>query len=251
MGALEGKVAVITGGSRGIGLATAHRFLAEGARVIITGRDQNRLDKALAELGANAYAVCGNAGDLAHLDELYAIVSAISGHLDIVVANPALRVWAPLAETTPADFDAAYGVNVRGVFFTVQKALPVLRDGASVILVGSTLAHRGQPGLSLYASTKATLRSFARTWSAELGHRRIRVNLLSPGAVDTGPPEGNVGPQAAHAALNRRQAIINTAPLQRTGQPDEIASTILFLASDQSSYITGAELVVDGGLTVI
>lgn len=245
MGALEGKVAVITGGSHGIGLATARRFVAEGAQVFITGRSQDRLDEALAGLGPSTVAVRGDAADLRHLDQLYATISRTAGHLDIVVANPAMRILRPFADVTAADFDAVYGVNVRGVFFTVQKALPLLRDRASVVLVGSTLSHRGQPGLSLYASTKATLRSFARTWTAELGPRRIRVNLISSGAVDTRPTE------ATEAAVARRRAILDAVPLQRIGHPDELAAAILFLASDESSYVTGAELLVDGGLTVV
>ncbi|MCV7154910.1 SDR family NAD(P)-dependent oxidoreductase [Mycolicibacterium pyrenivorans] len=252
MGILEGKVAVVTGGSHGIGFATAHRFVAEGARVFITGRSQHRLDDALAELGDNAVAVRGDAADLEHLDLLYATIAANVGHLDIVVANPALRLWRRLPDVTPADFDAVYGVNVRGVLFTVQKALPLLRDGGSVVLVGSTLSHRGQPGLTLYASTKATLRAFARTWAAELGDRRIRVNLISAGAIDTAPPiTGTVAAGEAAEAAARRHTMLAAAPLQRAGRPDELAATILFLASTQSSYMTGAELVVDGGLTVV
>lgn len=249
MGALQGKVAVITGGSHGIGLATARRFVAEGAQVFITGRSQDRLDEALAGLGPSTVAVRGDAADLRHLDQLYATISRTAGHLDIVVANPAMRILRPFADVTAADFDAVYGVNVRGVFFTVQKALPLLRDHASVVLVGSTLSHRGQPGLSLYASTKATLRSFARTWTAELGPRRIRVNLISSGAVDTHPTDAPT--EATEAAVARRRAILDAVPLQRIGHPDELAAAILFLASDESSYVTGAELLVDGGLTVV
>ncbi|WP_099025105.1 SDR family NAD(P)-dependent oxidoreductase [Mycolicibacterium palauense] len=248
MGSLEGKVAVITGGSNGIGLATAHRFVAEGARVFITGRNQRRLDDAVAGLGGNAHAVCGDASDLDHLDALYATISEVAGGLDIVVAAPGMRLWRLFADVTATDFDAAYDINVRGVFFTVQKALPLLRDGSSIVLVGSSLSHRGQPGLSLYGSTKATLQSFARTWAAELGARQIRVNVLSAGPVDTRPTE--VSPDMVDADVARRQALREASPLKRIGRPEELASAILFLAGDESTYMTGAELLIDGGLTV-
>jgi NAD(P)-dependent dehydrogenase (short-subunit alcohol dehydrogenase family) len=247
MGMLDNKTAVITGASQGIGLATARRFAAEGATVFITGRNHDRLHQAAAEIGPNAIAVPGDAYDLDDLDTLFTTISAAGRGLDIVMANAAVRSTAPLAEVTPEDFDTLYGANVRAVFFTVQKALPLLHDDASVILVGSAAAHRGQAGTSLYASSKATMHSFARIWTAELADRRIRVNVLTPGSVDTGSLERLATSPAAAAA--RRQTITAATPLGRMARPDEIASAALFLASNQSSFTTGTELITDGGIT--
>jgi NAD(P)-dependent dehydrogenase (short-subunit alcohol dehydrogenase family) len=214
MGMLDNKTAVITGASQGIGLATARRFVDEGATVFITGRNADRLHQTAAALGQNAVAVPGDAYDLDDLDSLFTTISAAGRGLDIVMTNAAVRATAPLADVTPGDFDTLFGANVRAVFFTVQKALPLLHDDASIILVGSAAAHRGQADTSLYASSNATLHSFARIWTAELKDRRIRVNVLTPGSVDTGSLERRATSTAT--ALAARQAIITATPLGRT-----------------------------------
>lgn len=247
MGILEDKVALVTGASQGIGLATARRFADEGALVFITGRDEARLHQAAAGIGPGAIAVHGDAYNLDDLATLFAAIADSGGGLDVVVVNAAMRAVTPLADITPGDFDALYGANVRAVVFTVQKALPLLNDGAAIILMGSAAAHRGQPGTGLYASSKATLRTFARVWTSELKDRRIRVNVLTPGSIDTGSLERQSATRAAADAT--RRAIAAATPLGRVGQSDEIASAALFLASGQASFITGTELIVDGGLT--
>ncbi len=249
MGVLDGKVAVITGGSLGIGRATAKSFAAEGARVFITGRNRQRLDVAVAGIGHNVTAVQGDTANLADLDRLYAQIAAQAGRLDIVVANAAVRSIIPFGQVDPSAFDEMYDADVRGVFFTVQKALPLLTDDASVVLIGSGAWQMGQPGSSVYASAKAALRSFARTWTSDLKERRIRVNVVSPGIVDTGAAERNFRDPEQAAAYQREAGA--ATPLGRMGRPDEIAAAVLFLASDQSSYITGIDLPVDGGITAV
>jgi NAD(P)-dependent dehydrogenase (short-subunit alcohol dehydrogenase family) len=244
---LAGKIAVITGGSSGIGLAAAQRFVNEGAHVFITGRRQSELDKAKAQLGENATTVQGDVSSLADLDRLYQTVAKEKGALDIVVASAGFVEHAPLATATPEHFDKTFNINARGVFFTVQKALPLLRKGGSVVLVSSGLHLKGFPAHSTYSATKAALRSFARTWAAELKERNIRVNTLSPGAIDTPIIDGQF--TSKEQADGARAMFAQMTPLGRIGRPEEMANAIFFLASDESSFTTGADLVADGGVT--
>ena len=251
MSRLKGKIAVVTGSSSGIGLAIAQRFVAEGAFVFITGRKQAELDKARAQLGDQARAIRGDAGELGDLDRLYAEVKGAnigSGRVDILVANAGATGAAPLAEATAEHYDGIFGVNARGVFFTVQKALPLLADGASIILVSSVMQHKGVPGLSVYSASKAAVRSLARTFAAELKERGIRVNSLSPGAVDTPFLVGGEAVSKEDGDRLRAQ-YAGWIPLGRIGRADEIASAALFLASSESSYATGTDLAIDGGFT--
>lgn len=246
---LAGRVAVITGGTSGIGLATARRFVAEGASVFVTGRRQSEIDRAVAEIGANAVGVQGDISNLADLDRLFETVERAAGRIDVLFANAGLGVFAPLGEITEADFDKTFGVNVKGTLFSVQKALPLMPDGAAVVINGSIVSIKAFPAYSVYAASKAALRSFARTWSIDLSSRRIRVNVVSPGTVLTPGLEaaGLTGEQIGQ--LEARAS--SDAPLGRTGTPDEIAKAVVFLASDDSSYITGIELFVDGGVAQI
>jgi NAD(P)-dependent dehydrogenase (short-subunit alcohol dehydrogenase family) len=252
MSKLQGKIAVITGGSAGIGLAIAQRFVDEGAFVFVTGRKQADLDEATKQLGDRSRAIRGDAGDLADLDRLYAEVKAAkigSGRLDIVVANAGMNGRpAPLADSTPEHYDAVFGLNARGVFFTVQKSLPLLADGGAVVLVSSVMQHKGIPGFSAYSASKAAVRSFARTFAAELKERGIRVNSLSPGAVDTPLLVG--GDSVSKEEGDRlKAAYAGWIPMGRIGTPQEIAAAALFLASGESSFATGTDLSVDGGFT--
>src|SRR5919197_760248 len=241
---LEGKVAVITGGSSGIGLATAKRFTSEGARVYITGRRQSELDEAVKEIGYNAIGVQGDVSNLADLDRLYGTVKQQKDQIDILFANAGVGEISPLGQITEAHFDKSFGVNVRGTLFTVQKALPLMPDGASIVVNASVASFKGLPALSVYAASKAALRSFARSWSVDLKDRNIRVNVISPGMVIT--PILNVFGSDQQIEEFRTQYNA-TAPLGRPGTPDEIAKAVEFLASNDSSYITGIELSVDGG----
>lgn len=247
MGQLENKVAVVTGGSAGIGLATARRFAAEGATVYVTGRREGELDAAVREIGERAVAVPGDVADLAALDRLFATVRERSGRVDVLFANAGGGQYARLADVTEEHFDATFGVNVKGLLFTVQKALPLLPDGASVILASSTNASQGIPAMSVYSASKAAIRSFARSWAAELADRGIRVNAISPGPVATPGITALAGdrPRTRQRLLDGFAARI---PLGRMGTADEVAAAALFLASDQSSFTTGTELFVDGGL---
>lgn len=244
---LNEKVAVITGGSSGIGLATAKRFVAEGAYVFITGRRQSELDKAVEEIGPGVTAVQGDIANLDELDRLFATIGKEKGGLDIVVANAAFVEMATLPNVTPEHFDKIFNVNARGTFFAVQKALPLLRDGGSIVLVSSDAHLMGIPAFTVYSATKAAMRSYARTWAAELKDRGIRVNTLSPGPIDT-PIFEVVGGSKDQAEVLKSQ-FGGMVPLGRIGRPDEMASAILFLASDDSSYSTGIDLVADGGLS--
>ena len=248
-GKLDGKVAVITGGSTGIGLATAQKFVAEGAYVFITGRRQAELDAAVKRIGKNVTAVQGDVAKLEDLDKLYETVAHEKGKIDIVVANAGIGKLVPTAEATPDHFDSIFDVNVRGVFFTVQKALRLLTDGASIVLVASNAQYKGIPGFAVYSATKAALRSFARTWAAEFKDRGIRVNTLSPGPIDT-PIFETVGvPLDQVEAI--KQSFSSQVPLGRIGQPEEMANAALFLASSDSSFTTGSDLVADGGMSQI
>ena len=245
MGKLEGKVAVITGANSGIGLATARRFAREGAIVYMTGRRQAELDAAVAAVGPNARGVQGDIANLDDLDRLYAIIKAETGTIDILFANAGGGEFAPLGAITEAHFDATFATNVKGTLFTVQKALPLLKDGASVILTGSTSASTGIPAFSVYSATKAAIRNFARGWILDLAPRKIRVNVLVPGSTST-PGWHNLAPDAASnaAMIGMVEA---TTPLGRLGDPDEAAAAALFLATDESSFVNGSELFVDGG----
>jgi NAD(P)-dependent dehydrogenase (short-subunit alcohol dehydrogenase family) len=250
---LGGKTAVITGGNSGIGLATARRFIDEGATVFITGRRQTELDTAVKALGESAIGVQGDVANPADLDRLYAAVAEHEQQIDVVFANAAIVDAQPLGAITEDALDRQLDVDLKGVVFTVQKALPLLNDGASIILNSSNVASKGNAGLTVYAGIKAALRSFARTWAAELRGRNIRVNVVSPGATATPGLEGLagqlVGGPDAVAQFNAAQDA--TVPLGRLATVDEIASAVAFLASSQSSYVTGAELLVDGGVNSI
>lgn len=247
MGKLQGKIAVVTGGSTGIGLATAQRFVEEGAFVFITGRRQADLDKAKALIGENVEAVQGDIANLDDLDRLYETVRARKGGLDIIVANAGVVEVVTTADATPEHFDRIFDVNARGTYFTVQKALPLLRNGASIVIVSSGMNVKGFAAFSVYSATKAASRSFARSWAAELKDRAIRVNTLSPGMIETPIIDGMFG--SKQAADDARAMFEGITPLGRVGRPQEMAAAALFLASDESSYSTGIDLVADGGIT--
>ncbi|ROO87085.1 NAD(P)-dependent dehydrogenase (short-subunit alcohol dehydrogenase family) [Actinocorallia herbida] len=250
MGLLEGKTALVTGGGSGIGLASAVRLAAEGAQVFITGRRKTELDAAVEVIGAGAAtAVTGDISDPADLDRLYETIRSRGSGLDVLFANASVAAFVPLEQATEEHFDALFGINVRGTLFTVQKALPLLNDGASVILNGSTNVDVGAEAFGVYAATKAATRSFARTWANELKGRGIRVNTITPGPTDT-PGLSGLAPDPEQAAGLRRH-LAAQVPLGRLGRPEEIAAAVAFLASDQSSFITGSSLYVDGGLNQI
>jgi NAD(P)-dependent dehydrogenase (short-subunit alcohol dehydrogenase family) len=249
MAKLTGKVALVTGGNSGMGLATAKLFAAEGAKVVITGRRQDALDEAAKNVGPSVLAVQGDVSKMADLDRLFATIKSKFGHLDILFANAGLGGVAPLGHVTEEQFDREFAINVKGLFFTVQKALPLLRDGSSIILNASIAAHMGMEGFSVYSATKAAVRSFARTWTSDLKGRKIRVNSLSPGPIET-PIFGKMG-LSEEQANGFKQALPGMVPLGRMGSDEEIAKTVLFLASDDSSYITGIDLVVDGGMSQV
>jgi NAD(P)-dependent dehydrogenase (short-subunit alcohol dehydrogenase family) len=246
---LEGKVAVVTGGNSGIGLATAQRFADEGAHVFITGRRQGELDAAVKQIGANATAVQGDVSKLADLDRLYATVKQKQGRVDVLFANAGGGQIAPLGAITEAHFDQAFDTNVKGLLFTVQKALPLFQDGGSIILNASIVASKGMEAFSVYSATKAAVRSFARCWTVDLKSRKIRVNVVSPGPIDT-PGHNNLGLTAVQLEQFKTN-VVGAVPMGRMGSPDEIAKAVLFLASDDSSYVTGIELFVDGGMAQI
>lgn len=246
MGRLEGKIAVITGGNSGIGLATAKLFVTEGAYVFVTGRRQRELDKAVELIGNNVMAVQSDVSNLTDLDRLYDTVKEQKGRIDILFANAGIMELLPFETVSETYFDKTFSVNVKGVFFTVQKSLPLVSNGGSIVLTGSVAGSKGMNGLSVYGATKAAVRSFARSFTAELKNRKIRVNVISPGRIDT---------PAASAAISGLQAseeqakigVLDSIPLGRMGSPDEVANAVLFLASDDTSFITGIELFVDGG----
>jgi NAD(P)-dependent dehydrogenase (short-subunit alcohol dehydrogenase family) len=249
LGKLEGKTAVITGGNSGIGLATAQRFVTEGAYVFITGRRQAELDAAVKLIGNNVTGVQGDVANLADLDNLYATVKQEKGRIDIVFANAGGGDFAPLGAITEESFDRTFNANVKGMLFTVQKALPLLVDGGSVILNASIVASKGMQALSVYSATKAAVRSFARTWTTDLKDRKIRVNAISPGPIET-PGLNGLG-QSEEQIQQFKSALAAAVPLGRIGDADEIAKAAVFLGSDDSSFITGIELFVDGGMAQI
>jgi NAD(P)-dependent dehydrogenase (short-subunit alcohol dehydrogenase family) len=256
---LEGKVAVITGGTSGIGLATGQRFVSEGAYVFITGRRRSELDAAVKQIGKNnnnnVTGVQGDVSNLADLDRLYGTVKEQKGRIDILFANAGVGELALLGEITEAHFDKTFGINVKGLLFTVQKALPLFQDrdggggGGSIILNASIASSKGTEALSVYSATKAAVRSFARTWTVELKHRKIRVNAISPGPIDT--PGINGLAQSEEQIEQFKTSIVSIVPMGRMGSPDEVAKAASFLASDDSSYVTGIELFVDGGTAQI
>jgi NAD(P)-dependent dehydrogenase (short-subunit alcohol dehydrogenase family) len=249
MASLKGKVAVITGGNSGIGLATAKRFVAEGAYVFITGRRQAELDDAAAEIGSNVTAFQGDVSNLEDLDRLYREVKSKKGKIDIIFANAGIVETVETPAATPEHFDRTFNTNARGAYFTVQKALPLLNDGASIVLNGSGAWQKGIPFYGTYSATKAALRSYVRTWTAEFASRGIRANVISPGPVETPILDKQVPTREAADALREQfKALI---PLGRLGRAEEIASAALFLASDESSFITGIDLPVDGGVVAV
>ena len=246
---LQGKVAVITGGSTGMGLSTAKRFVQEGVdHVFITGRRKDALDTAVAEIGQNVTAVQGDVANLADLDRLYDAVKKQNRQIDVVFANAGLAKLAPFGTVGESFFDLHFDANVKGVFFSVQKALPLMNDGGSIILTGSIADIKGFPAMSVYSATKAAVRYFARTWINDLRDRRMRVNVLSPGHIDTPILEDL---QQGEGLTKMKKEMANNVPLGRLGDPDEIAKVVTFLASDEASYISGTELYVDGGVAQI
>jgi NAD(P)-dependent dehydrogenase (short-subunit alcohol dehydrogenase family) len=247
MGKLEERIAVVTGGNSGIGLATAKRFVAEGAYVFITGRRQPELDAAVKEIGENITAVQGDVARLSDLDRVYDVVKRTKRRVDILFANAGIAEIVPLEQITEEHFDRIFGVNVKGLVFTVQKALPLMTDGGSIILNASITGSKGVPAWSVYSATKAALRSFARTWTVDLRGRRIRVNAISPGYIDTPGLNGLLGASAEQT----KEMLSTGVPLGRLGTPDDIAKAVVFLASDDSSYMTGAELFVDGAVAQV
>jgi NAD(P)-dependent dehydrogenase (short-subunit alcohol dehydrogenase family) len=242
---LEGKIAIITGGTSGIGLATAKRFVSEGAYVFITGLSQKDLDVAISDIGKNVSGIQSDVSNLANLDKLYDVVKDQKGHINILFANAGIIQFAPLGKISTEHFDKLFSINVKGLLFTVQKALPILQDGSSIILNASIGSSTADEELSVYSATKAAVRSFARTWAVvDMRHRKIRVNAISPGSIDT---------PILNPVLNEEQVeqfkknVTKSIPMGRMGSPDEVAKAVSFLASDDSSYITGIELFVDGG----
>jgi NAD(P)-dependent dehydrogenase (short-subunit alcohol dehydrogenase family) len=239
MGKLQDKVAVITGGTSGMGLATAKRFVAEGAYVYIMGRRRTELEAAVKAIGRNVTGVAGDVARLADLDTLYETVRAAKGHVDVVFANAGVGEVAPLGAISSEQYERIFGVNVRGTLFTVQKALPLMREGGSIILTGSIAGVKGLPGFDVYSASKAAIRSFVRTWTVELKDRRIRANVISPGTIDT--------PILAGLPKDAIAQLVATIPMGRMGESEEIANAALFLACADSSFVTGIELFVDGG----
>ena len=247
---LSGKIALVTGGSSGLGFATAKRFISEGAHVFITGRRQSELDAAAKELGANATAIRSDISRLTDLDQLFATIKAQRGRLDILFANAGGGAFASLEQVTEEHFDRYFGINVKGTLFTVQKALPLMSAGSAIVLNGSMVSVKGMPAFGVYAATKAALRSFARTWASDLKPRQIRVNVVAPGTIVTPGYKNELGLTDEQIAGMAAQ-VAATTPSGRTGTPDEIAKAVVFLASDDASYVNGIELFVDGGAAQI
>jgi NAD(P)-dependent dehydrogenase (short-subunit alcohol dehydrogenase family) len=241
-GKLDGKVALITGGGTGIGLATAKEFAGEGAHVYITGRRQRELDTAVTEIGDHVTAIQADVTKPTDLDRVYAQIGKKEGHLDILFANAGVADLAPLGSITEEHFDRIFDINVKGVVFTAQKALPLMPDGSTIILTGSDAGSKGLPEMSIYSATKAAVRSFARTWTTDLKDRRIRVNVVSPGPIDTPMFSGTISDRPGD-----RQTLESTTAMGRLGRPEELAKAVAFLASDDASFMTGDEVFVDGG----
>ncbi|WP_313516437.1 glucose 1-dehydrogenase [Pseudomonas sp.] len=241
---LDGKIALVTGGTTGIGLASAQEFVAQGATVFITGRRQAELDQAVASIGPRAIGIRGDVASLDDLDRVYAVIAKRVGRLDIVFANAGGGDMMGVADVTEAHFDRIFGANVKGTLFTVQKALPLLRDGGSIILTGSTTSVQGTENFSVYSASKAAVRNFARSWLLDLKPRRIRVNVISPGPVRTPGLGGLVPAEHTQSLFDQLSGLV---PMGRLGEPGEIAKAALFLASDDSSFVNGIELFVDGG----
>jgi NAD(P)-dependent dehydrogenase (short-subunit alcohol dehydrogenase family) len=241
---LEGKIAVITGGSSGIGFATAQQFVNEGAYVFIMGRGQSEVDAAVRRIAKNVSGLQGDVSNLEDLDRLYNTVKQQKDRIDVLFANAGILEFAPLGSITEFHFDKSFDINVKGLLFTVQKALPLFQDGGSIILTASVNASKGFEATSVYSATKAAIRSFARSWSIDLKHRKIRVNAISPGPIDTPMTRSMIQGESGEQLKNK---LLSTMPLGRMGNPDEIAKAVSFLASDDSSFVTGIELFVDGG----
>jgi NAD(P)-dependent dehydrogenase (short-subunit alcohol dehydrogenase family) len=246
---LEGKIALVTGGNSGIGLATAKRFVAEGAKVIITGRRKENLDAAVKEIGSNVTAIQADASKLEDIDRVYAEIKKQFGRVDVVFVNAGGGEFATIDKVTEEHFDKTFNTNVKGLFFTVQKALPLIPDGGTIVLNASIVSIKGMPAFGVYSATKAAVRSFARTWTNELKDRQIRVNVVSPGPIDTPGVDGLA--QDAEQAKQIKAGLASQVPLGRMGTGDEIAKAVVFLASDDSSYVAGAELFVDGGMVQV
>ncbi|GAB3637586.1 SDR family oxidoreductase [Hymenobacter arcticus] len=246
---LAGKIALITGGTTGIGLATAQRFVAEGAFVFITGRRQAELDAAVQLLGTSAVGVQGDVSNLADLDRVFAAIKEQKGHLDVLFANAGIAEFRPIEAVTEDHYDRQFDINVKGTVFTVQKALPLLPDGAAIVLMASIVASKGSESGSIYSATKAAIRSLARTLTTDLKARRIRVNAVSPGPIET--PGLNTVAGTPEQAVQFKAQMVSVVPMNRLGEADEIAKAVVFLASDDSSYVTGIELFVDGGMAQV
>jgi NAD(P)-dependent dehydrogenase (short-subunit alcohol dehydrogenase family) len=246
---LENRVAVITGGTTGIGLATAKRFVAEGARVVVTGRNPETLEVARRELGNRAEVIQSDAGDEKEIGQLFAGVARTHGRLDVLFLNAGIAKFAPLSEATPADFDAMWSVNVRGPWLALKHALPLLSEGAAVLVNTSVANQKGMPGTAAYSATKAALRGLIRAAAAELAARKVRVNAISPGPIET-PIFGKLG-LSTEASEELRQGIASRVPLGRMGSADEVAGAAVFLASQDASFITGSEIAVDGGFAQV